>query len=132
VAEHYRLDVRQYERVEQVGGSDGSFVVRTSRVSTEILGALEKPVQHDPSECSLEYRARKLVVATGYYDLPNFLNVPGELAGREASVTSRTLRQPVSCSRAVTFGGLGSAHGGSVADRVSPGATRPRPTRQRL
>src|SRR5277367_4317659 len=26
----------------------------------------------------LQYRARKLVIATGYYDLPNYLNVPGE------------------------------------------------------
>src|SRR5512140_775763 len=34
VAEHYRLDIRQYERVEQVSGGDGNFVVRTSRVST--------------------------------------------------------------------------------------------------
>lgn len=78
VVEHYRLDVRQYERVQQVGGSDGGFAVRTIRVSTEILGALEKPVVDDPSECRLEYRARKLVVATGYYDLPNLMGVPGE------------------------------------------------------
>jgi thioredoxin reductase (NADPH) len=26
----------------------------------------------------LEHRARKLVVATGYYDLPNYLGIPGE------------------------------------------------------
>jgi thioredoxin reductase (NADPH) len=78
VAEHFRLDIRQYERVEHVGGSDGAFDVRTNRVSTEILGALEKPVDRDASEASSDYRARKLVVATGYYDLPNFLGIPGE------------------------------------------------------
>src|SRR5512142_229913 len=34
VADHYRLDIRQYERVEQVSGRDGDFRVRTTRVST--------------------------------------------------------------------------------------------------
>jgi thioredoxin reductase (NADPH) len=62
VAEHYRLDVRQYENVEKVEGSDGNFVVHT----TDRFG---RPLTH---------RARKLVIATGYYDLPNYLNVPGE------------------------------------------------------
>jgi len=62
VAEHYRLDVRQYETVERVSGSDGSFTVDT-------VDRFGRPLQH---------RARKLVVATGYYDLPNYLGIPGE------------------------------------------------------
>lgn len=62
VAEHYQLDVRQYENVDRVTGSDGNFSVYT----TDRFG---RPVTH---------RARKLVVATGYYDLPNYLNIPGE------------------------------------------------------
>jgi thioredoxin reductase (NADPH) len=62
VAEHYGLDVRQYENVERVEGSDGDFVVHT----TDRFGR------------KLEYRARKLVIATGYYDLPNYLGIPGE------------------------------------------------------
>lgn len=62
VAEHYGLDVRQYENVERVEGSDGDFVVYT----TDRFGR------------KLEYRARKLVIATGYYDLPNYLGIPGE------------------------------------------------------
>src|SRR5580698_8142555 len=62
VAEHYRLDVRQYENVERVEGSDGNFTVHT----TDKFGR------------KLEYRARKLVIATGYYDLPNYLGIPGE------------------------------------------------------
>ena len=62
VAEHYKLDVRQYENVESVGGADGGFLVNT----TDRFG---REIQH---------RARKLVVATGYYDLPNYLGVPGE------------------------------------------------------
>ena len=62
VAAYYKLDVRQYHRVEKVGGSDGDFVVDT-RDRFDRAGAL---------------RARKLIVATGYYDLPNYLNIPGE------------------------------------------------------
>jgi thioredoxin reductase (NADPH) len=62
VAEHYRLDVRQYENVDRVTGSDGNFAVHT----TDRFG------RH------LAHHARKLVVATGYYDLPNYLGIPGE------------------------------------------------------
>ena len=79
VAEHYRLDVRQYERVDRVAGHDGDFTVRTATVNAEILGALEAPERHgQASGRTAEYRARKLVVATGYYDLPNSMRVPGE------------------------------------------------------
>jgi thioredoxin reductase (NADPH) len=62
VAEHYRLNIRQYENVERVDGSDGNFAVHT----TDRFGRM------------LLYRARKLVIATGYYDLPNYLEIPGE------------------------------------------------------
>ncbi|HEX4795923.1 MAG TPA: NAD(P)-binding domain-containing protein, partial [Humisphaera sp.] len=30
VAEHYRLDVRQYQKVDRVSGSDGNFAVQTT------------------------------------------------------------------------------------------------------
>ena len=80
VAERYELDVRQYERVDRIGGSDGSFEIVTTRVRTDILGGLES--HHSPpvpqEHQHREYRARKLIVATGYYDLPNSMNVPGE------------------------------------------------------
>jgi thioredoxin reductase (NADPH) len=62
VAAHYQLDVRQYERVESVSGADGDFLVATV----------------DRHQRRHEYRARKLVVATGYYDLPNRIGIPGE------------------------------------------------------
>ena len=62
VAEHYSLDVRQYETVQRVTGGDGAFTVHTQ-------DRFSRPIAH---------RARKLVVATGYYDLPNYLNIPGE------------------------------------------------------
>jgi thioredoxin reductase (NADPH) len=62
VAEHYRLDVHQYERVERIDGDDGAFILRTI----------------DRNACPQSYQARKIVLATGYYDLPNRLGVPGE------------------------------------------------------
>ncbi|HXC95772.1 MAG TPA: YpdA family putative bacillithiol disulfide reductase [Edaphobacter sp.] len=62
VAEHYKLNLCQYENVERVEGRDDNFMVHT----TDRFG---RAIQH---------RARKLVVATGYYDLPNYLEIPGE------------------------------------------------------
>jgi thioredoxin reductase (NADPH) len=62
VADHYGLNVHQYERVLNVEGSDGSFIVRTQTVRGE----------HD------HYGVKKVILATGYYDIPNRLNVTGE------------------------------------------------------
>ena len=62
VPEHYQLDVRQYEPVLQVEGSDNHFIVHT----TNLHGHKRK------------YHARKLILATGYYDRPNYMNIPGE------------------------------------------------------
>jgi bacillithiol disulfide reductase len=62
VAQHYRLNLRQYQAVESVTGENGNFSVTTL----------------DNFERSRVYRARKLILATGYYDLPNYLHVPGE------------------------------------------------------
>jgi thioredoxin reductase (NADPH) len=62
VAEHYRLKVLQYHTVDGVDGLDGDFTVRT----TDRFGR------------TVSLRARKLIVATGYYDLPNYLGIPGE------------------------------------------------------
>jgi thioredoxin reductase (NADPH) len=80
VAERYDLEIRQYERVDKISGSDGDFLVSTTRVRTDILGGLE--THHSPpvpqEKLQREYHARKLIVATGYYDLPNVMNIPGE------------------------------------------------------
>jgi thioredoxin reductase (NADPH) len=62
VAQHYKLDVRQYHRVTGISGSDGDFRVHT-------LDSFGR-------EATLQ--ARKLIVSTGYYDLPNKLGLPGE------------------------------------------------------
>ena len=62
VADHYALDVRQYERVERVEGRDGTFRVHT----------------RDRFDAAHVHSAQKLVLATGYYDLPNYMDIPGE------------------------------------------------------
>ena len=61
-AEHYALELRLGRRVESVEGSDGRFRVNT----------------RDEQGIAAQFEAKKIVVATGYYDLPNRLGVPGE------------------------------------------------------
>ncbi|MBI3697539.1 MAG: YpdA family putative bacillithiol disulfide reductase [Acidobacteria bacterium] len=62
VAQYFHLDVRQYERVERIDGKDGDFQVLT-------VDRRQRPGCH---------RAGKIILATGYYDLPNRLDIPGE------------------------------------------------------
>ena len=57
VAQREQVDVRLYERVVAIHGTQGDFRIETSR------GA---------------HRARNVVVATGFFDIPNRLDVPGE------------------------------------------------------
>jgi thioredoxin reductase (NADPH) len=60
--EHYSLDLRLGHRVEKVEGSDGKFSVHT----------------RNEQGVAAQFAARTIVVATGYYDLPNRLGIPGE------------------------------------------------------
>jgi thioredoxin reductase (NADPH) len=62
VADHYKLNIHDYERVNRIEGEDNDFQVFTT----------------DRLECNRTYRARKIVLAIGYYDVPNLLNVRGE------------------------------------------------------
>ncbi len=62
VAEHYRLDIRPGEDlVDASREPDGGFLLSVRR-------------PHDEKT----YRARAVVFATGYFDNPNYLRVPGE------------------------------------------------------
>ncbi|HET9995724.1 MAG TPA: YpdA family putative bacillithiol disulfide reductase [Candidatus Acidoferrum sp.] len=61
-AEHFGLELQLFERVLRVDGHDGDFTVVTKT---------EKGAE-------VKYHGKKIVVATGYYDLPNKLGVPGE------------------------------------------------------
>lgn len=63
VVDTYRLQVNQYEKVTRVSGADGDFLVETESTLTG-----EKR----------SYRSRKIIVAIGYYDYANTLDVPGE------------------------------------------------------
>ncbi|MSV35473.1 MAG: YpdA family putative bacillithiol disulfide reductase [Bryobacterales bacterium] len=62
VTAHYDLDVRQYQHVQRITGEDGAFVTH----AVDSLG------------CPQRYESRKVILAMGYYDVPNRLNVPGE------------------------------------------------------
>jgi thioredoxin reductase (NADPH) len=66
VAAHYQLQVRQYEQVDGISGKDNAFSVLTT----------------DRHERTHIHKTRKVVIATGYYDLPNYLGVPGEDLGK--------------------------------------------------
>ncbi|SHM35913.1 thioredoxin reductase (NADPH) [Cyclobacterium lianum] len=57
IVKHYQLRINLYEEVLQLEKKDDGFRVNTSK------GV---------------YLAEKLVLATGFYDLPNTMNVPGE------------------------------------------------------
>lgn len=91
VASHYELDIRQYERVDAINGLDGAFeLATTNRVGQARL-----------------YRARKVILATGFYDIPVRMDVPGE----ELSKVLHYYREPhpfYDCDLAV-IGGQNSA-----------------------
>lgn len=69
VASHFSLHCRFFEAVTTVHHSGESFVVKTSRSV---------------------YLAKNVVLATGYYDNPNHLNIPGE----ERSKVSHYYNEP--------------------------------------
>lgn len=62
VADTYKLKLHLYETVVSVTGKDGSFEIRTMTRDGE----------------PLSYLTRKVVLATGYYDIPIYLGIPGE------------------------------------------------------
>jgi thioredoxin reductase (NADPH) len=61
-AAYFHLNVRQYQRVERVTGSDGAFTAHT-------MDRFGRPGK---------IQARKLAFATGYFDRPNLLHISGE------------------------------------------------------
>jgi thioredoxin reductase (NADPH) len=61
-ADTYHLKLRLYETVLAVEGADGNFLVKTQTRA----GA------------TCHYRSKKIILATGYYDIPNLLKIPGE------------------------------------------------------
>jgi thioredoxin reductase (NADPH) len=61
-AEHFGIETRLYEQVQGISGQAGAFTT----TALDRFGKLNS------------YSAARLILATGYYDRPNFLNVEGE------------------------------------------------------
>ncbi len=56
-AEVWKLNIHTYEEVINVEKNDNAFIVKTSKA---------------------EYKVNNIIAATGFYDEPNLLNIPGE------------------------------------------------------
>lgn len=57
VTKKWKLKVNLYEEVEELQNNEGIFSVKTSKAN---------------------YQAKNIIIATGFYDLPNLMKVPGE------------------------------------------------------
>lgn len=62
VTERLDLRVNSFEKVTSVRRDDNKFIVTTEKVSGE----------------AKQYEAKFVIFATGYYDQPNYMNIPGE------------------------------------------------------
>jgi thioredoxin reductase (NADPH) len=91
IADRFSLDVRQYEEVLDVVRDGDAFRLRTRRFAGS---------EHD-------YAARSIVIATGYFDSPNMLGIPGE----DLPKVLHTYREPhlYFRQRCVVVGGGNSA-----------------------
>ncbi|ASK63322.1 hypothetical protein CFK37_14735 [Virgibacillus phasianinus] len=63
VAERKKIRMNPFERVIQVDKTDQYFLLKTEQSNTGK---------------QVEYKARNVIIATGYYDQPNYMNIPGE------------------------------------------------------
>lgn len=57
VVQSWNLNINLYEKVNSISKNGGSFLIKTSRS---------------------EYHAKNVVLATGFYDTPNMMGIPGE------------------------------------------------------
>lgn len=57
VSDHFKLNIHLFEKVESAEELDGKYLVKTSKNS---------------------YKTKYIIIATGFYDLPNSMNIPGE------------------------------------------------------
>lgn len=62
VAQREKLRINGYERVLNVNNHTDGFIVTTEKKTGE----------------QVSYEAKNVVIATGYYDQPNLMNIPGE------------------------------------------------------
>jgi thioredoxin reductase (NADPH) len=94
VAQHYDVPLRLYQRVERIARVNGDFELE-SRFTRGLPGAPDT------------IRAGKVVVATGYYDNPNLLGVPGEDLPRVSHYYTEA--HPYFGLRVAVLGGANSA-----------------------
>lgn len=57
VSDQFKLNIHLFEKVEAVEDFDGKYLLKTSKSS---------------------YQTKNIIIATGFYDLPNLMNIPGE------------------------------------------------------
>lgn len=90
-AEHYNLRIRTYEEVVSLRKSEEGFELETKHRSGK----------------ESRYQARYVVIATGYFDHPNMLGIPGE----DLSKTTHYFREahPYAGSKVTIIGGNNSA-----------------------
>lgn len=62
VAERLQLRINSFETVTEISSNDGIFRMQTKKNSGQIC----------------EYQTENVIIATGYYDQPNYMNIPGE------------------------------------------------------
>ena len=91
VVDHYRLPIRDYEEVLSVQGQLGQFEI----------------VSRDRAGLQCTYSCRRVIVATGYYDNPNRLGVPGEDLAKVAHYYSEP--HPYFAKKVAVIGGKNSA-----------------------
>jgi len=86
VTEHFDLNLKLFEKVESVTGQVDGFDVQTQSAS---------------------YRTRNVVVATGQYDTPNLMNIPGETLDKVSHYYSEP--HPFYKKKVAVIGGKNSA-----------------------
>lgn len=57
VADKFDLNIRLFEKVESMSSESGKFIVNTDKAN---------------------YEVKNIIISTGFYDLPNLMNIPGE------------------------------------------------------
>ncbi|MEE2823072.1 MAG: YpdA family putative bacillithiol disulfide reductase [Acidobacteriota bacterium] len=91
VVDYYDLPIKYQERVVSVKGEEDNFRVESL----------------DKFEQSQEYRAKRVIIATGYYDNPNKLNIAGEDLGKVSHYYSEC--HPYFKKKVAVIGGNNSA-----------------------
>ena len=86
VVNHFDLNLRLFSRVDDVKKKDGTFILTTA---------------------SDKLKAKKIIISTGYYDVPRYLEIPGETMPHVSHYYDEAFRY--SKMKVVVVGGANSA-----------------------